>query len=410
MGLIAAVILRPWDFVPVLASLKPVTLSILAIAGWMVVSGRPVRFLSLPLSKFLVGVWAFMLLGILNPYQTAPVLDFGVKYVQFLVLFGLIGTLMCYETLIIRLSTVLSAVGLALAALTVIAYRSGDFSVDGRIEGIGEGMLSDPNDLASMLVTLLPAAYLAFTLNRSVLVRGLAAAAMAGLLAGLVLTQSRGGLIALAAVLAFYLAISRVSMFRKVATVAAVIAAGIAMAPDAVMQRYASIANAAQTDESAMSRLAVWKAGAQMTMDHPLWGVGVNNFEIVYGTRYIDRVGAGDVWRSAHNSVVEVAGELGLIGLLCWLGWMVGALWLLFRERRMWLRRDPDANDPRTRRMTACAECWMAAQIAFLSAAMFLSKAFDIATVILCGTSVAVAIMMRRRYDRTSISPNPAAL
>ncbi|MEM9827947.1 MAG: O-antigen ligase family protein [Planctomycetota bacterium] len=416
LGLIAAIIIRPWDFVPALASLKPVTVSLLGITAYLVASGQTIAFLRLPLSRCLLVIWVVMLLGIFNPYQTAPVMDFAIKYVQFLLLFALIGSLVLSAEALMWTHRTLCGVSLVLGALAVRARMAGEFSVDGRIEGLGEGLLADPNDLASMLVTLVPLVWYHASTETSALDRLLGLGALVSLLVGVVITESRGGLIALIAVAGWLLMTSRASIIKKLSVIAIVGGIGVALLPDDIANRYATITSAAQTDESAQSRLAVWMAGARMFQDHPLFGVGVTNFEIVYGSRYIDRVGAGDIWRSAHNSAVEAAAELGAIGLLAWLMFMCGPVWVLWRARRRLgaATRELDASDQaverweeaseddlvrETRRAEFWCESMMASVIGFLVSAMFLSKAFDISTVIFVGLAVAGARWVHRAAE-----------
>lgn len=420
VGLIAAIIIRPWDFIPILASIKPVTLTLLSMMGIMFATGHPVHFLRLPLSRCLLGVWIIMMLGSFNPYSVGGTLDFAVKYVQYLFLFGLIGTLVTTQEVMKRVLRTLSIVGIILGLLALRAKATGQLSSEGRIEGLGQGMLSDPNDLASMLVTILPlACYLALS-SKTWLDKGIGLGSIAWLLTGIAVTQSRGGLLATLAVGGFLLVISKVSVPKKVLVAVAVALVGIAALPDEVAQRYASIGSAAQTDESAQSRLAVWTAGAKIFGDHLPVGVGVTNFEVVYGSRYIDRSGAGDIWRSAHNSIVEAAAELGLIGLTCWLCFMFGPIYILWRSRRDSIsdledlaeaeeefNDEQDSHDVILERLRSTkdqvfwSEFMMASIIGFLVSAMFLSKAFDISTVIFVGLAIAGHRMMEASQDST---------
>ena len=237
------------------------------------------------------------------------------------------------------------------------------------------------------------------------------------LLAGIVVTESRGGLIATIAAVGFVFFVSKASFAKKAVVAALFFVGGIAALPKDVANRYASIGSAAQTDESAQSRLAVWTAGARIIRDHPVFGVGVTNFEIVYGSRYIDRIGAGDVWRSAHNSLVEAGAELGVVGLIAWCIFMFGTIPLLWK-RRADLRAAAEAIEDgeidslliasdvppeelveEGNRWILWSECMMASMIGFLVSAMFLSKAFDISTVIFVGIAVAGALVMDRWID-----------
>ena len=404
MVLIAAIVLRPWDFIPALASIKPVTLGLISITGLLLMTGVSIHYFSMPLSRALLILWVFMLTGVFDSYSQAETADFAIKYVQYLILFGLLGTLIDSIAALSMMVRVVVGVGGVLGLMAVQMDRAGAYSAEGRIEGLGDGMLSDPNDLACMLVTIAPLGLWLLRRGASVLDRGLALGCLASLGLGILVTQSRGGLLAVVAAGGFFLLISKVPLYRKV--LAGLFGVGLFLyaAPDAVLQRYATIASASQTDESAQSRLAVWKAGARMFADHPFNGCGVGTFEQVYGSRYIDRVGAGDVWRSAHNAYVEAAAELGLPGFICWCVFILGGVPLLWSRRQRlaaWIAGeeeiDPDVEDPvvdDARTLRYWSECAMASLVAFLAAATFLSKGFDIDTVIFIGTAVAGCMLI----------------
>jgi len=70
-------------------------------------------------------------------------------------------------------------------------------------------------------------------------------------------------------------------------------------------------------DRSTIERLEIWRATIDMIHDHPLLGVGIGNFGKVFD-QYRDRYGATP--RShAHNTLLQVTAENGLIGLAAYL-------------------------------------------------------------------------------------------
>jgi O-antigen ligase len=75
------------------------------------------------------------------------------------------------------------------------------------------------------------------------------------------------------------------------------------------------------TNWSLVERMAHWQAGWDMARDHPLVGVGPGNYEAAYPRYYI-----GD-WLEAlghsHNYYINTFAELGLIGLVIFLGFTV---------------------------------------------------------------------------------------
>jgi O-antigen ligase len=74
---------------------------------------------------------------------------------------------------------------------------------------------------------------------------------------------------------------------------------------------------------STVERFEIWRATLDMIHDHPLLGVGIGNFRNVFD-QYRDRTGAG-AHSHAHNTLLQVTAENGLIGLAAYL-----YLWYVF--------------------------------------------------------------------------------
>lgn len=73
-------------------------------------------------------------------------------------------------------------------------------------------------------------------------------------------------------------------------------------------------------------RLQLWQASVNMITDHPLFGVGLDNFLYAYRGRYIFE----SAWQEPnlnhpHNLVLDFATRLGLVGLLAG-AWLFGSL------------------------------------------------------------------------------------
>ena len=76
-------------------------------------------------------------------------------------------------------------------------------------------------------------------------------------------------------------------------------------------------------NDALAGRLDIWRAATHMIADHPINGVGVRGFRDVYPTY----AGADDFWLAngqggalhAHQLVLEILSETGVIGLLLWI-------------------------------------------------------------------------------------------
>jgi len=75
-------------------------------------------------------------------------------------------------------------------------------------------------------------------------------------------------------------------------------------------------------DFALSGRLALWETTSRIIVDHPLTGVGVDGFQDAYKAyapaddQFVDR-GQGGAFH-AHQIVLEVLAETGMVGLLLW--------------------------------------------------------------------------------------------
>jgi len=175
----------------------------------------------------------------------------------------------------------------------------------------GAGIFNDPNDLALTLVTAIPLVIvLASDRQRGMLQRSAFALSVVPIVVALYFTNSRGGIIAFAAVM-LVLAYQRFG--TAAATAAAVV--GLTLIVAAGPSRTAQFDTG---EESAQERIEAWSEGLQMFKSRPLTGVGWNRF-----MDYHERV--------AHNSFVHTLAELGLFGGF----FFVGLAYSYFQSLRM---------------------------------------------------------------------------
>ena len=101
----------------------------------------------------------------------------------------------------------------------------------------------------------------------------------------------------------------------------------LAGAPAAVVAAVAVVALRGR--ETAVFRLSLWQSSLAMLRDHPLLGVGLDNFLYLYQQRYIRPEALAESNLShPHNLLLQFWLQLGLLGL-------VAALWLLWRALRL---------------------------------------------------------------------------
>jgi O-antigen ligase len=172
-------------------------------------------------------------------------------------------------------------------------------------------MLSyDPNDIALLQVMALPLiVYLYSTSERRprVVLAGMALLC----LYGVVLTQSRGGFLALVVAGSLILSRSTMSRSAKVSIVAVGIVVFGVLAGTAWKDRIRTMWDPqSEYDQTGNGRTEIWKASLVLLATHP-WGVGMDNFVTAEG---LSHGGAGK-WSASHNSFLQVGVELGIVGL-----------------------------------------------------------------------------------------------
>lgn len=178
-----------------------------------------------------------------------------------------------------------------------------------------------------MLVATAAAARLLFETRD----RAWPALVMPALLVALALTFTRSAWVGASVGIA---ALLLMKDFRLVGALPVVLAAGIAIAPPQVTQRFYSMFDL--NDPTSRDRIAMMREGVRMIDADPLTGMGPNMVERQY-IRFRDAEAVERVNPHLHNVPMQIAAERGVPALLAWL-WFVGSaaagLWSLLRRGR----------------------------------------------------------------------------
>jgi O-antigen ligase len=134
------------------------------------------------------------------------------------------------------------------------------------------------------------------------------------------MTGSRGGFIALSAVVILLVFTRTVSIrlsYKVVFLLVVAIGAFYVNKVGMNVERFESIKNLDDDyntfDET--GRIAIWKSGLGMMLDHPFTGVGVGCFEEALGTER-EKKGLPPMWQPAHNSLIQIGAETGIMGFI----------------------------------------------------------------------------------------------
>ena len=273
---------------------------------------RPAAFWS-PFAKwfavfYLLAVYSFLTKSLPSPWQLSPILS----YSSFVLLFFVTGVVV--DSLSRLRWTLIVAVGsLGFASLYVLRewqkYRN--VQTDIRPGWI----LGDANYYTLSAVLCIP---LAFCLARHVRTRWekpLLYGCLLVTLSGVTLGASRGGFLGLMASLAFATWRSA-NRLRYAALLGFLLIPIVLITPLTPFQRLLHPNFSDQ--EATQERIVAWKAGLKMIEAHPWTGVGLGNFKPL--VRQYEEAGDMRVETLAHNTYIEIAAEMGIPGLLLFLG------------------------------------------------------------------------------------------
>lgn len=409
--------------------------------------------LSLPLALLLIGAlfmrWWFLEERIYNWQSTAVLLgifglvgflslfyaaDNGRSQIA-LVAFAKNALLLFAVLLALRDKNSLRAVvwallvaGIWMATLTVYQQLTGTFAnsyggfaqaeVKNIIGDVSDyragGPLGSPNYYAMILVVLVPLALDRLWHEKQPAMRFLALWAFVVCSLSVMFTFSRGGFLALVFVLVVMI-VRESFKPRQIFLSLALLFVVWQFIPDNYTERVSTsldllpgIGADARNEASFRGRTSEVLVAWQIFADHPILGVGLNNYKYYY-QQYAKPLG----WdnrreeRSAHNLYLETAAETGLIGLAAFLAVVGAAFWRAYQAQKMLMRAGKYDE-------AAVVFALMTSVVGYLMASQFLHGAYPRYFWLLIGillalpqvaTTLSVAVAARRQQPL----PTPVA-
>jgi probable O-glycosylation ligase (exosortase A-associated) len=274
----------------------------------------------------------FALVGFSSTWSYWPKFTFdtftdGLKY---LAVFFILANVVDSES---RLATTIRVLALAscIPAFGAIwSHAHGEHLVEGDRAG-WIGIFGNPNDLAYHLVVgvamLLAAANAARTRGRKIAWWALLVPTFYAIL----LTQSRGGMLAAVVVVVFWSmrAVKRAPLILGVACFAAAL---VFVSPNNPWSRRTQEATAYGEDVSARGRIDAWRTGLNIAKERPFTGVGAGAFMIAWPE--FAPGDAGEV-RTQHNTFIQLLSELGIPAILLFVTALLGALFGMRRASKL---------------------------------------------------------------------------
>jgi O-antigen ligase len=370
-------------------------------------SGGVQRTLRWSAAKYWVGYSFLMVIAVAFSSWRSESLSLTLTWfrVEVLILFVIAGCVMTWRE-VKHLMTVLAWA----AAIDVIAGRLFAGQIAGRFKLTGTTM-SDPNDYAAQLILVLPCLLLVVVSASQLMVGRIVAAGF--FLYGLyliLLTGSRGALIAIAITILFCLWRLRPSQKILAASIVMLLVCATPfVVPQRILTRFSTTfqsANFAEKDpdlaaaESGEARRYLLKQSILATLRHPIFGVGAGQFQNYEG-RTAHETGRRGSWHETHNSFTQVSSEIGIPALLFFLAAIIATYRMLDSVYRTARRRRPTKE---TQQIRATAFCLLISLIGFCTASFFLSLAYRFYLPALTGLAIALNRAVQQKW-RPAFAP-----
>jgi O-antigen ligase len=265
-------------------------------------------------------------------------------------------------------------------------------TTNGRLDIPGSIFFSNANNL-SLQLTLAITQFFYLLFQRGVWQRVLAVVGITTALVYSLQTGSRGGAIAILALVAMIFLIGN----QKLLVAAVVLVAGtaaIVIVPSAAFHRISLIAGDEQIVDNAdlsaagsvEQRLALLRQSVEFTITHPLLGVGPGEFAVAVDGE-AQKKGERSAWLGTHNSYTEVSSECGIPAFLFYSGIVILCL---LSNLRIYQR---SVNYPQLRQLSALAFCTFCGSVVFAVATFFYHIAYTSYLPVIAGMTVALRLI-----------------
>lgn len=277
-------------------------------------------------------VWVFFS-AFFSSNQVLAISKFGEIFMKGVIVFYLIqnGFEKGKDLIVAKLTVILaicekSAISFYQAHLNSLKSLAVEDDQFQRLESVG--ILSNSNDIAAIFILAFP--FILFFILKSKLkpLNWIFTIAAAGIMSYLVWkSQSRGAMLALVFTGASYFFLQIKSRKAVMTLIASAII--LSFGSFALMKR-----EAADLEGSTNNRIIFWKAGANMAVRNPVFGVGFWGFNENFAGYAIDgNTGTEGTHMTAHSSWVQILAETGFMGLFLFL-----SLWLYAMKRAYGIR------------------------------------------------------------------------
>lgn len=297
---------------------------------------------------------------------------------------------------------------------TILLWGGSSF---GRLT-FGEGSLSNPNEIASRLLTgFCFCLFVVWTENGLTIKKVLTVVAIPFLLLLALRTGSRAGLLTMVAL--FILLLLRASPGKKIVMVAGSCILTLLLLlflPQETKSRYATMFSSRQSmyddrvsteDKMAIgsteARTELLQEGLSITAHHPIFGVGAGVYVEAAGG-FAEKAGRRAIWHETHNTYLQLAAELGIPGFLLY----VSALFICCKRTFALYRKTRPYPD--LKMVMNMSYCLFLALVSWAIGAFFDSRAYLMEfPILLALTSAFVLSADAKVAEYLAAFPSPGA-
>jgi len=193
--------------------------------------------------------------------------------------------------------------------MAVKDYLTGNFDLQGvRIEGVIGGMFANPNDLALHLVTMIPITLALAFGSKGLLAKCLYLMIALSIIAGVIATFSRAGFLGLIVTLG--------ALTWRLARRNKGLLLACFLGPLLLIPLIAGYSSRFTTNEgSAINRMDDLKRSIYVGLNHPLAGIGLNNYRFYSNNN-----------QASHNAYTQVFSEMGIVALVLYVALLLSPL------------------------------------------------------------------------------------
>jgi O-antigen ligase len=355
---------RPGDIIPGIAPLHLAKVAAFFAIFALLLGANRLHSRKLPGEvKIILALFVWLVITI--PFASWRGGSFAVVFFEFARIVIVVVTLVLTVTRFVELRRLILMQALGVSLMTFAAVIVNN-RMQGRLAGMGDGLLSNPNDLAMNIALNWPLCLAFLLTGRGVVKKMFWATTMLVMIYALMATYSRGGFMALA--VAILICLWDFGIRGRRAYLLGIAVLGLAgmlvVAPGNYVKRLETLFGKFQEGDydrgSAEARKELLEKSLVITATHPVFGIGPGNFPSYTG-----------LWRVTHNTYTQLSSECGIPGLLLFFLLLRRAFLNLFYLRKM--PRAPDKQE-----MHLYVSALSASFVAYLVGAFFSSSAYEL--------------------------------